>query len=66
MQVPIPRAGNGVAAPRIRDLELVRMVAGLVLALNGKPQDDVDITDIGGAGAMKDTARGAEETRQAR
>jgi transcription-repair coupling factor (superfamily II helicase) len=66
VQVPIPRAGNGVAAPRIRDLELVRMVAGLVLALNGKPQDDVDITDIGGAGAMKDTARGAEETRQAR
>ena len=47
VQVPIPRAGDGVAAPRIRDLELVRMVAGLVLALDGKPQDDVDITKSG-------------------
>ena len=27
-QVPIPRAGSGVGAPRIRDLELVRVVAG--------------------------------------
>ncbi len=36
VQVPIPRAGEGLGAPRIRDLELVRMVAGLVLALDGK------------------------------
>ena len=50
VQVPIPRSGSGVGAPRIRDLELVRMVAGLVLALNGKPQDDVDITNVGGTG----------------
>jgi len=28
VQVPIPRAGSGVGAPRIRDLELVAMVAG--------------------------------------
>ena len=48
MQVPIPRAGSGVGAPRIRDLELVQMVAGLLLALDGKPQDDVDITTFGG------------------
>ncbi|RDH76196.1 transcription-repair coupling factor [Mycolicibacterium moriokaense] len=48
VQVPIPRSGTGVGAPRIRDVELVRMVAGLVLALNGKPQDDVDITKLGG------------------
>jgi transcription-repair coupling factor (superfamily II helicase) len=54
VQVPIPRSGNGVGAPRIRDLELVRMVAGLVLALQGKPQEDVDITDIGGVSAMND------------
>jgi transcription-repair coupling factor (superfamily II helicase) len=47
VQVPIPRAGDGVAAPRIRDLELVRMVAGLVLALDGKPQESVDITKSG-------------------
>ncbi|ULE31323.1 transcription-repair coupling factor [Mycobacterium sp. IDR2000157661] len=47
VQVPIPRAGDGVAAPRIRDLELVRMVAGLVLALDGKPQDSIDITRLG-------------------
>jgi len=48
VQVPIPRAGSGVGAPRIRDLELVAMVAGLVLALDGKPQEGVDITKFGG------------------
>ena len=37
VQVPIPRAG-GVGAPRIRDVELVQMVANLVTALQGKPQ----------------------------
>jgi transcription-repair coupling factor (superfamily II helicase) len=35
VQVPIPRAG-GVGAPRIRDLELVQMVADLLAALDGK------------------------------
>jgi transcription-repair coupling factor (superfamily II helicase) len=54
VQVPIPRAGSGVGSPRIRDLELVAMVAGLVLALDGKPQEGVDITKFGGA-AMNDT-----------
>ena len=54
VQVPIPRSGSGVGAPRIRDVELVQMVAGLVLALNGKPQDDVDITNVGGVAAMND------------
>jgi transcription-repair coupling factor (superfamily II helicase) len=49
VQVPIPRAGSGVSAPRIRDLELVAMVAGLVLALDGKPQDGFDTTKLGGA-----------------
>jgi transcription-repair coupling factor (superfamily II helicase) len=44
VQVPIPRSGNGVGAPRIRDLELLQTVAGLILALNGKPQDEVDIS----------------------
>jgi len=34
VQVPIPRAG-GVGAPRIRDVELVQMVADLVSALHG-------------------------------
>jgi transcription-repair coupling factor (superfamily II helicase) len=53
VQVPIPRAGSGVGAPRIRDLELVAMVAGLVLALAGKPQEGVDITKFGGT-AMSD------------
>jgi transcription-repair coupling factor (superfamily II helicase) len=46
--MPIPREGTGVGAPRIRDLELVRVVAGLLLALNGISQTDVDITNIGG------------------
>ncbi len=54
VQVPIPRAGGGVGAPRIRDLELVRMVAGLVLALDGKAQEHVDITKFGGSPAMND------------
>jgi transcription-repair coupling factor (superfamily II helicase) len=52
VQVPIPRAGSGVGAPRIRDLELVAMVAGLVLALDGKTQEGVDITKFGGTPAM--------------
>jgi transcription-repair coupling factor (superfamily II helicase) len=44
VQVPIPRAG-GIGAPRIRDVELVQMVADLVLALHGKPQAEVGITN---------------------
>jgi len=43
VQVPIPRAG-GVAAPRIRDVELVQMVADVITALAGKPQQDIGIT----------------------
>jgi transcription-repair coupling factor (superfamily II helicase) len=38
VQVPIPRADDGIGAPRIRDLELVQMVADLLLALDGKPR----------------------------
>jgi transcription-repair coupling factor (superfamily II helicase) len=44
VQVPIPRAGGpagGVGAPRIRDVELVQMVANLVTALQGKPQREI-------------------------
>ncbi|AFM18893.1 transcription-repair coupling factor Mfd [Mycolicibacterium chubuense NBB4] len=48
VQVPIPRSGGGVGAPRIRDLELVAFVAGLLLAIDGKPQEEVDITKFGG------------------
>ena len=44
VQVPIPRAGTGMSAPRIRDLELVQMVADLLLALDGRPAGEVDIT----------------------
>jgi len=43
VQVPIPRAG-GVGAPRIRDVELLQMVADLVTALQGKPQVEIGIT----------------------
>ena len=46
--IPIPRVGSGVGAPRVRDAELLRVVAGLLLALDGKPQPDVDITNVGG------------------
>jgi len=39
VQVPIPRAG-GVGAPRIRDLELVKMVAELISALDAGPKGE--------------------------
>jgi transcription-repair coupling factor (superfamily II helicase) len=42
VQVPIPRAG-GVGAPRIRDLELVQMVADLLAALDGKPGESTKV-----------------------
>ena len=44
VQVPIPRAGTGVGAPRIRDLEVVQLVADVVSALGGNPQKEVGIT----------------------
>ena len=49
VQVPIPRAGSGVGSPRIRDLDLVAFVAGFLLAIDGKPDEEVDITKFGGA-----------------
>ncbi|HTQ22239.1 DEAD/DEAH box helicase, partial [Mycobacterium sp.] len=61
VQVPIPRAG-GVGAPRLRDVELVQMVANLVTALLGKPQQEVGITN-----ASVDKANpGSNKERQAR
>ncbi len=50
VQVPIPRAGTGVGAARIRDLDLVQMVVDLLLALDGRPRGDVDITTFTTAG----------------
>jgi transcription-repair coupling factor (superfamily II helicase) len=50
VQVPIPRAGAGVGAARIRDLDVVQMVVDLLLALDGRPQGDVDITTFTTAG----------------
>jgi len=47
VQVPIPRAG-GMGAPRLRDVELVQMVANLVTALQGKPQQELGITSSPG------------------
>ncbi len=47
VQAPIPRVGNGVGAPRIRDLDLVQMVADLVSALNGAAPKPIDITNSG-------------------
>jgi transcription-repair coupling factor (superfamily II helicase) len=62
VQVPIPRAGGSNSlggAPRLRDVELVQMVANLVTALQGKPQQDVGITG-------SSTAAMSSEERQAR
>ncbi len=57
VQVPIPRAGTGVGAPRIRDLELAQVVADLVLAIDGRPRGEVDITTMppaaGGGGVRR-------------
>jgi len=77
VQVPIPRAG-GVGAPRIRDGELVQMVANLVTALGGKAQQEIGITSSlpldddagrgsarGGVGQSGPAAMSSEE-RQAR
>ena len=44
VQVPVPRAGTGMGAPRVRDLELVAWVADLLLALDGRAGGEVDIT----------------------
>ncbi|OBB57783.1 transcription-repair coupling factor [Mycobacterium sp. 852013-51886_SCH5428379] len=44
VQVPVPRAGSGVGAPRIRDLELVQMAANLLLNLHGETPGSVDVT----------------------
>ncbi|MGA7054333.1 MAG: transcription-repair coupling factor [Mycobacterium sp.] len=69
VQVPIPREG-GIGAPRIRDVELVQMVANLVTALQGKPQQDIGITSSlppapdDDAGRVEQSA--SSEERQAR
>ncbi|CAM4204575.1 Transcription-repair-coupling factor [Mycobacterium basiliense] len=64
VQVPIPRAG-GVGAARLRDVELVQMVADLVTALAGKPQQDIGITN--GISPGDDAGRTASsKERQAR
>lgn len=49
VQVPIPRTG-GIGAPRIRDLELVQMVSDLLLALDGRPKGEIDMTSFAPAG----------------
>ncbi|OMC36546.1 transcription-repair coupling factor [Mycobacterium sp. GA-1841] len=44
VQVPIPRESDGIGSPRIRDLDLVQWVAGLVLVLNGQTDGTFDVT----------------------
>jgi transcription-repair coupling factor (superfamily II helicase) len=46
VQVPVPRSADSLGAPRIRDVELLQMVADLLLALDGRPKGDVDITTL--------------------
>ncbi|MGB3663193.1 TRCF domain-containing protein, partial [Mycolicibacter algericus] len=57
VQVPIPRAGSSVGAPRIRDVELVQMVADLISALDGKPAGRLDMA--GAAPGTRDHATAA-------
>jgi transcription-repair coupling factor (superfamily II helicase) len=63
VQVPIPRAG-GVGAPRMRDVELLQMVANLVTALQGEPQKDIGITSA--SPQLDDSAGGGEGTTRSR
>ena len=44
VQVPIPRAGSGVGAPRLRDLELLAMVTELLGVLGGQTAQSPDAT----------------------
>lgn len=44
VQVPVPRTTDAVGAPRIRDVELVQMAVDLLLALDGRPKGEIDIT----------------------
>ncbi len=46
VQVPIPRSGAGVAAPRIRDLDLAQLVADLIAALDGRPRGEAAVTSL--------------------
>ena len=55
VQVPVPRSADSVGAPRIRDLELVQMAADLLLALDGRPKGEVDVTTL--AVGAKEVAR---------
>ena len=55
VQIPIPRAGGGVGAPRIRDVELLQLVADLLLVLDGRSKGEVDMTTFRPGG--KGTAR---------
>ncbi len=58
VQVPVPRSTDSVGAPRIRDLELLQMVADLLLALDGRPKGDVDITSLDPNGPGRGITRG--------
>ncbi len=49
VQVPIPRAG-GVGAPRLRDVELVKMVADLVSSLGGGESSRIGVRNSADAG----------------
>jgi transcription-repair coupling factor (superfamily II helicase) len=62
VQVPVPRSADSVGAPRIRDLELLQMVADLLLALDGRPKGEFDITglDPNGPGGRERSDRGIE------
>ena len=46
VQVPVPRTTDSVGAPRIRDIELLQMVADLLLVLDARPKGDVDMTTL--------------------
>jgi transcription-repair coupling factor (superfamily II helicase) len=65
VQVPIPRSG-GVGAPRIRDLELVQMVADLVSALDGKLPGEPSKVGITNAIPPATPSVTSSEERQAR
>lgn len=57
VQVPIPREGSALGAPRIRDTELVQWVADVLLALHGRPSGEVNVTGAVPAGSAAGDSR---------
>ncbi|MCB0924552.1 MAG: transcription-repair coupling factor, partial [Mycobacterium sp.] len=57
VQVPLPREGSALGAPRIRDTALVQWAADVLLAVHGRPAGEVDVSGGVPAGGTSGTHR---------